>query len=64
MVYNEQLDEMLGQGVQLPELSGGDVLEVRTREQRSRLDQFRLITGLIGSSASLVLLFLRLTGNQ
>lgn len=64
MIYEEPLSDMLEEGLRLPDLEGEDVVEVRTREQRGRLEQFRLVTGLIGSSASLVLLFLRLTGNQ
>jgi hypothetical protein len=64
MVYDKPLNEILEEGLRLPDLTDEDVLEVRTREQRSRLEQFRLITGLIGSTASLALLFLRITGGR
>jgi hypothetical protein len=64
MIYNERLNEMLEEGLQLPELADEDVVEVRTRERRGRLEQIRLITGLIGSTASLALLFLRITDGR
>jgi len=64
MIYDEQLNEILEEGLRLPDLTDEDVLEVRTQERRGRLEQFRLITGVIGSTASLVLLFLRLTGGR
>lgn len=64
MIYDEPLTEMLEEGIRLPELASEDVIEVRTRERRGRLEQFRLVTGLIGSTASLVLLFLRVTGGR
>jgi hypothetical protein len=64
IIYDQRLNEMLEEGLRLPDLSDEDVLEVRTRESRGRLEQFRLVTGIIGSTASLVLLFLRITGGR
>jgi hypothetical protein len=64
LVYEERLESMLEEDLPLPELTEEDVLEVRTRERRSRIDQFRLVVGVIGSAASLATLILRIADRR
>mgnify|MGYP006268598761 CR=1 FL=1 len=61
MIYEEQLDNVLAAGAGYPSLQGGDVLEVETQRRRSFTERVRVATGLIGSAASLILLYLRIS---
>jgi len=61
MIYEENLENVLSQGASYPSLQDGDVLEVRTQQRRKLLEGIRFITGLVGSAASLALLYLRIT---
>jgi len=60
-IYEERLDNVLAEGASYPTLQEGDVLEVETQQRRSFLEKTRTITGLVGSAASLILLYLRIT---
>ena len=60
LIYEIRLDELLEEGDEYPELQDGDILAVELRQRQSRLQLFRLVTGVVSSAASLTLLFLRL----
>jgi hypothetical protein len=60
LIYEIRLDELLEEGGDYPELQDGDILAVELRQRQSRLQLFRLVTGVVSSAASLTLLFLRL----
>lgn len=64
LAYEERLETMLEEDTPLPDLQEEDVLEVRTQERRGRLEQFRLIVGVIGSTASLATLIIRLADGR
>ena len=62
MIYEERLDDVLAESATYPPLQESDVLEVET--ERRRQFGFQFFSQIVGTTATLALLILRLTGGR
>lgn len=60
-VYEERLDRIMERGADIPDLQNEDVLEVEMQQRSRLIPRVERITSFIGSLASLILLYLRVT---
>ena len=60
-VYEERLDRIMERGADIPDLQDGDVLEIEMQQRSRLIPQVERVASFVGSMASLVLLYLRIT---
>lgn len=59
-IYSEEIERILADGVEYPQLQRGDILFLELR-QRRRIFSFQFISTLVGTVSSVFLLYLRLS---